>query len=109
MRSPCGTRAAPTMTRSSASMIGANAVAVTLFLHQGAGRIGGPERLVARNVGDDLVVIPRRLRLLRRLHLHEQEIVHHQAILAQRAVAGEEDHDCISVYTRSYLRKGVCE
>src|SRR5262245_27480940 len=100
MRSPCGTSATPTMTRSSASMIGASVSAAPpseasidrpeLLLHQRAGRIGWAERLVARDVRHDLVVVPGLLRFLRLLDLHQDQVVHHQAVLAQPAVAREE-------------------
>src|SRR5438128_2532482 len=53
-------------------------------------RIGRPECLVAVDVGQDLVVVPRAFRLFRTLYLHEQEIVHHQPVLSQTAVAREE-------------------
>jgi len=59
-------------------------------LDQGTGRVGRPERLVSRDVREDFVVIPWILRFLRRLDLDQDEIVDHQIIVAQLAVAGEE-------------------
>src|ERR1041384_6589406 len=81
-RRPCGTSATPTITRSSASMIGASVSAappsqdIGLFLDQRAGRIGRAERLVARDVRQDFVVVPGLLRFLRLLHLYQHEVVH---------------------------------
>src|SRR5215813_15588330 len=59
------------------------------LLHQRAGRIGRAKCPFARNRGEYLVVVPRIFAFLRRLDLHEPEIMHHQIVLAQPAVAGE--------------------
>src|SRR5262249_40217407 len=60
------------------------------LLHQRTVRVRWTERLLAGDGGEDLVIVPRRLALLGRLHLHQPEVVHHQIVLAQLAVAGEE-------------------
>src|SRR3954453_11993235 len=60
-----------------------------LFLPQRAGRIGWPKSFLAGTLGENLVIIPPIFRLFRRLDLDQPQIVHHQAVLAQLAVAGE--------------------
>ncbi len=59
-------------------------------LDQRAGRIGRAERLLAGDMRQDLEVVPRIFRVLRLLHLHQQQVVHHQIVFAQPAIAGEE-------------------
>src|SRR4029077_18772914 len=61
---------------------------LTSLLHQRTFRIGRAECVLSGNLRQDLVIVPRIFRLFRRLDLHQHQIVHHQIVLAQSAVAG---------------------
>ena len=51
--------------------------------------------------------IPRIFRVFRLLHLHQHQVVHHQIVLAQLAVAGEEILDRLLAHLRRHLERLV--
>src|ERR1700737_4310263 len=60
------------------------------LLHQRTRRIGRAERILAGNFCEDLVVVPWVFGFFRLLDLDQHEVVNHQVILAESAVAGKE-------------------
>src|SRR5580698_6625850 len=58
-----------------------------LLLYERAGRVRGAEGLVARNVRQDLIIVPRIFGLFRFFHLHEHEVMNHQTVLAKLSIA----------------------
>src|ERR1700759_897012 len=77
-------------TRPGMTMLKVDRNATRSLFHQRAFRVRRTERILAGDGREHLVIIPRILALLRSLDLHQPEIMHHQIVLAQLAVAGGE-------------------
>jgi hypothetical protein len=62
----------------------------TISFYQGtAAVLERAECLIGRDFGENLVVVPRAVRLFGLLDLEQEHAVHHTAVLAQHAVVGE--------------------
>src|SRR4051794_8306315 len=78
-----------------------------LFLSDCAGRIGWPESLVARNVSEDVVVVPRVLGFFWLLHLYQHQVMNHQTVRPKLAVSREEVLDWPGAHLRGDLQRIV--
>src|SRR6201996_9833896 len=94
-------------TRPGMTMLRVDLGATPSLLHQRTLRVRRPERFVARDGREHLVIVPRILALLGSLDLYQPEIMHHQIVLAQLAMTGEEILDRLFPHLRSYFQRIV--